>query len=205
MKTFKLLIVSSIFLASFLGVNVQASEEESSPSSKLQATVSEVIDILHNSQGQEIAATRTQVLETLESSFSFDIIIRRTLGRNWNRLNEEQQNRITTLITDLLIRAYTSELAGGTKPEIEFLKADELAKNKIEIPTRVSYRNSYVNVSYRLANIKTRGWQVYDVLIEGTSIVSNYRGQFDEHFQTKSAEELLDLIASKVADYEKES
>jgi len=200
MNPIKRLISLSIF-ASLLLTSGHASTE-TSPQEQLEATVTGVIDILHTSQGQEIADTRKQVLEKLESSFSFDIIIRRTLGRNWNRLNAAQQDRITELITDLLIRAYTSELAGGDKPEIQFLKTDELGKNKIEIPTTVSYRNSYVNVSYRLANIKDRGWQVYDVLIEGTSIVSNYRGQFDEHFQTKSAEELLELIASKIDEYD---
>lgn len=202
MNLIKLLAASALLLALF-ATSLNASNQDS-PEAKLEATVTGVIDILHNSDGSNIEETRKQVLAKLENSFSFDIIIRRTLGRNWNRLDAAQQERITELITDLLIRAYTSELAGGNKPEINFLATDELGKDKIEIPTTVSYRNSYVNVSYRLANIKGRGWQVYDVLVEGTSIVSNYRGQFDEHFQTKSAEELLDMIASKIADYETE-
>ncbi|MBK1877117.1 MlaC/ttg2D family ABC transporter substrate-binding protein [Pelagicoccus mobilis] len=175
-----------------------------SPQEQLQASISEVIEILHSGSDIPTDEKRALVLEQLQTRFSFDIIIRRTLGRNWNRLDESQQDRITILITDLLIKTYTAELASGEKPQVNFLKTEDLDSNKIEIHTSVTYKNALVSVNYRLANIKSRGWQVYDVLVEGTSIVSNYRGQIDEHFQTKSAEELLDVIASKIENYDSE-
>lgn len=200
MNPLKLLSTLTLFFA-ILQPLAKASEDPN-PQDTLESTVLAVVDILHGSSDQDIETTRQQVLDRLQTSFSFDIIIRRTLGRNWNQLNQSQQSRITTLITDLLIKAYTAELAGGSKPDIKFVKTDDLGKNKIEVHSTVSYKDTYVNVNYRLANIKSRGWQVYDILIEGTSVVSNYRGQFDEHFQTGSAEELLDLIASKVNEYD---
>lgn len=196
------LAAALIFAATLFGYSVAHAADD--PQDQLKASISEVIDILHSGPEVSIEDKRQRVLAQLEKSFSFDIIIRRTLGRNWNRLDANQQDRITILITDLLIKAYTRELAGGDKPEINFLKTEELGSNKIEIHTTVSYKKNLVSVNYRLANIKTRGWQVYDILVEGTSIVSNYRGQFDEHFQTKSAEELLEVIASKIDEYDNE-
>ncbi|MBD5782360.1 ABC transporter substrate-binding protein [Pelagicoccus sp. NFK12] len=176
---------------------------ETDPQKQLEKTISSVIDILHDTEARGVEETRKQILSELEKSFSFEIIIRRTLARNWNQLSEAQRDRITVLITDLLIKAYTHELAGADKPKINFLKTDDLGSNKIEIFTTVSYKNTFVSVNYRLANVKSQGWQVYDILIEGTSIVSNYRGQFDEFLQTKTPEQLLELIESKIKEYDK--
>ena len=72
------------------------------------------------------------------------------------------------------------------------------SKSKIEIASKVLLNGNEVNLSYRLANIKDRGWQVYDVLVEGVNMVSNYRKQFDEHFQRKSAADLIDLLKNKL-------
>lgn len=173
------------------------------PESDLEETINEVINILHQ-QGDHISLEekRTKILTLLQESFSFDIIIRRALGRNWNALSQEEQDRVTTLISDLLIRAYTRELDNGPKPTIAFSAPDSLSSNKIEIASKVSYKNNLVAVSYRLANIKNQGWQVYDVLIEGISMVSNYRKQFDEHFQTKNGADLISLLEKKLENFD---
>lgn len=191
----------ALFFAA-LAACVQA-KAEVDPQVQLESTISSVIDILHTTETYGIDETRNKILTELEKSFSFEIIIRRTLARNWNQLTAAQRERITVLITDLLIKAYTHELAGADKPEINFLKSEELGANKVQIYTTVSYRNALASVNYRLANVKNQGWQVYDILIEGTSIVSNYRGQFDEFLQTKSPQQLLEMIESKVRDYDK--
>ncbi len=73
-----------------------------------------------------------------------------------------------------------------------------MSSSKIEIDSIVLLNESKINISYRLANIKGRGWQVYDVLVEGVSMVSNYRKQFDEHFLKKSASDLIELLKSKL-------
>ncbi|MDQ8205347.1 ABC transporter substrate-binding protein [Pelagicoccus sp. SDUM812003] len=179
---------------------LQAAEE--TPEALLKKTVDQVVDILHEGDASSIEDKRARILDLLQSRFSFDIIIRRALGRNWNEFNEEQQNRVTQLISDLLIRSYTRELKNGPKPNITFVGTDDLSDNKIEIKSTVTFRDNLVAVNYRLANIRNRGWQVYDVLIEGVSMVSNYRKQFDEHFQTKSASDLLKLLQSKLDSFD---
>lgn len=172
--------------------------QESSPKETLEETVTEVLDVLHADDNLTLAEKREKVLSVLERSFSFDIIIRRALGRNWNQLTADQQDKVTQLISDLLIRAYTKELKNGGKPRISYSGTEELSSNKIEIDSRVSFNDKLVNVSYRLANVKNRGWQVYDVLVEGVSMVSNYRQQFDEHFQTKTGADLIALLERKL-------
>ncbi|MBT7866720.1 MAG: ABC transporter substrate-binding protein, partial [Opitutales bacterium] len=109
------------------------------------------------------------MIEILNNDFSFDIIIQLTLGRNWTKLDDKQKEQVTLLITDLVLRTYTRELNNGPKPTLKFGKAKALteSKSKIEIASKVSLNGNEANLNYRLANIKDRGWQFYDVLVEG--------------------------------------
>ena len=168
------------------------------PKNALEATI---LEVLHaDDSNLRYTAKREQIIEILNEDFSFDIIIQRALGRNWKKLDDKQKEQVTLLVTDLVIRTYTRELNNGPKPTMKFGKAKALteSKSKIEIASKVSLNGTEVNLSYRLANIKDRGWQVYDVLVEGVSMVSNYRKQFDEHFQQKSAADLIDLLKNKL-------
>lgn len=192
-------LLSSLAVLIFASVAVPVAHAEETPEKMLEQTISEVLEMLHaDEQTMPSEEKRTKILKLLQDRFSFDIIIRRALGRNWNLLSERQQNQITILISDLLIRAYTRELENGPKPNITIVRTEDLGPDKIEIVTSVRYKSNFVSVSYRLANVKGRGWQVYDVLIEGVSMVSNYRKQFDEHFQTKSAADLLKVLERKL-------
>lgn len=192
-------LLSSLAVLFISSVSLPHLHAEARPEKMLEETIAEVLDILHaDDQAIPAEAKRTKILTLLNERFSFDIIIRRALGRNWNALSDKQQTEITNLISDLLIRAYTKELQNGPKPNIAIVRTEDLGSNKIEIVTSVRYKSNFVSVSYRLANVKGRGWQVYDVLIEGVSMVSNYRKQFDEHFQTKSAADLLEVLQRKL-------
>lgn len=171
------------------------------PKNALEATILELIDVLHADDSKlSVTAKRQQIIEILDKYFSFDIIIQRALGRNWNKLDEKQKEQVSLLVTDLVLKTYTRELNNGPTPTLKFGKAKALteSKSKIEIASKVLLNGNEVNLSYRLANIKDRGWQVYDVLVEGVSMVSNYRKQFDEHFQRKSAADLIDLLKNKL-------
>jgi len=185
-----------------LAISALASEThaQEDPGKQLHSAIVEAIDLLHNSEADASPAEkRDEIVERFSSTFSFDLIIRRALGRNWNQLTGEQQGTLTDLITDLLINAYTGEIAGAEKPEVELLGTDELSSNKIEVLTKVSYRNTMASISYRLANVKDRGWQIYDVLVEGVSMVNNYRKQFDDHFRKGDAEGLISSLREKLA------
>ncbi len=199
MRTTNILLLLALALAT-----TASASASNTPEAALEETIHEMVDVLHlDDTTTSLEAKRENVLRILERSFSFDIIIRRSLGRNWNRLDPKQQDSVTILVTDLLIRAYTRELQNGPKPKITFLRTETLAPNKkIEVPTEVTYKGTEVAISYRLANIKNRGWQVYDVLIEGISMVSNYRKQFDKHFQTRSANDLIALLKNKLKNFD---
>ncbi len=165
----------------------------------LETTLNQLLDILH--KGDKTApysVKKEQILQILNQKFSFDVIIQRSLGRNWNKLNDAEKDQVYSLITDLVLQSYTQELQDGPRPKLTFKEPKVVTSSKIEIDSIVLLNESKVNISYRMANIKDRGWQVYDVLVEGVSMVSNYRKQFDEHFLKKSASDLIELLKSKL-------
>ncbi len=165
----------------------------------LETTLNQLLDVLHkDNKTAPYSVKKEQILEILNQRFSFDVIIQRSLGRNWNKLNDTEKDQVYSLITDLVLQTYTQELQDGPRPKLTFNEPKVVSSSKIEIDSIVLLNESKINISYRLANIKGRGWQVYDVLVEGVSMVSNYRKQFDEHFLKKSASDLIELLKSKL-------
>lgn len=196
MKIKLLIRAASALLSLHLATSHLIAEEK--PEVKLQATVEAVIDVMYQSDAStSVEELRERVLAVLEQSFSFDVLVRRTLGRNWARLNESQQQQVIALATELMIHTYTKEFRTGEKPTVSFEKPLELSANKIEISSVLSLPDNKINLSYRLARLES-GWQVYDLIVEGVSIVSNYRKQFDEHFLRKGGDELIDQLEAKL-------
>ncbi len=171
---------------------------ETAPEKKLQSTISKVIDVLYLSDEEaDLVQKRELILEIMDKSFSFDVMIGYALGRNKKLLNEDQMDSITVLTTDLLVRSFTKEFKNASRPVMTFDEPVQLTKNKIEVASSVKIEDTEVQLAYRLARMKS-GWQVYDILVEGVSMVSNYRKQFQEHFQRKTAEDLIEILRERI-------
>ena len=191
-----LISIGSVFV-SLLFVS-QSLVAQDKPEETLKDTVEAVIEVMYQAdESANLEDLRNQVLEVLERSFSFDVLVRRTLGRNWARLDESQQKQIIELATELMIHTYTKEFQTGARPTVTFKKPLELSANKIEISSVLSLPDNKINLSYRLARLES-GWQVYDLIVEGVSIVSNYRKQFDAHFLKKDGDQLIDQLEAKL-------
>lgn len=191
-------IFAIVLLAATLMPSLRANELDQTKDA-LETTLNELLDVLHtNHSTAPYSVKKEQIIGILNQKFSFDVIIQRSLGRNWNKLNDAQKDQVYSLITDLVLQSYTQELQNGPRPELTFKEPKVVTSSKIEIDSIVLLNESKINISYRMANIKDRGWQVYDVLVEGVSMVSNYRKQFDEHFLKKSASDLIDLLKNKL-------
>lgn len=188
-----------VLLCGIASFSPASANDYEKPEKALQTTIEALIDALHaDDQVLSYQSKREQIIAILNKDFSFDIIIQRALGRNWKKLDARQQDQVTGLITDLVLQAYVKELKDGSRPRIRYEAAKPLSSSKIEIASKVEVKGTKVNLSYRLANLRDRGWQVYDVLVEGVSMVANYRKQFDEHFQKKSASDLIVLLKDKL-------
>ena len=144
----------------------------------------------------EIVERRAAVRKIANEIFDFTEIARRSLGRHWLPLWEAQRTDFVGLFGDLLERSYISkiELYGGEKIIYSGERVDgDLATVSTKIITK---NGTEVPIDYRLFK-RGDSWKVYDVNIEGISLVSNYRTQFNKIIQSNGYNTLVDRMKAK--------
>jgi phospholipid transport system substrate-binding protein len=148
----------------------------------------------------KVAERRSAVRKIANEIFDFGEIARRSLGRYWQPLSEPQRSEFVGLFGDLLERSYISkiELYGGEKIIYNGERVDgDLATVSTKIITK---NGTEVPVDYRLFRRGDR-WMIYDVNIEGISLVSNYRTQFNKIIQTSGYSSLVDRMKTKQTEF----
>jgi phospholipid transport system substrate-binding protein len=139
-----------------------------------------------------------KIRSIINKVFNYTELSRRTLGREWKKFSPEQQQEFEQLFGKLLERSYADRVLAYTSEKIEFGKETELRKDKVEVESAIiTTDNKSIPVYYRMV-FKNDQWQVYDVVIEGISLVQNYRSQFREILAKKSPEDLLATLREKV-------
>jgi phospholipid transport system substrate-binding protein len=131
-----------------------------------------------------------------EEIFDLREMTRRTLGPHWQRLTDAERAEFVTLFGDLLDRAYFSRIAAYNGEKVTVL-GDSIDGDLATVRTRiVTQQGAEIPVDYRMLRRGDR-WVVYDVSIEGVSLVANYRAQFNRIIQTSSYQALVDKLRSK--------
>ena len=169
------------------------------PTDQLKGAVERVLKTLDDPtlKGEaRLGERRVAVRKIANEIFDFSEIAKRSMARHWQPLSEAQKNEFVGLFADLLERSYISKIEtyGGEKIQYTAERADgEFAT----VSTRIITKNgTEVPVDYRMIKRADR-WLVYDVSIEGVSLVSNYRTQFNKIIQTTSYNELISKLRNK--------
>jgi phospholipid transport system substrate-binding protein len=172
------------------------------PTEQLKGAVDRVVKTLEDPalKGHGKAAERrTTVRRIANDIFDFAEIGRRSLGRHWQVRTDREREEFVVLFSDLLERSYISkiDLYGGERIVYAIERIDG---DTATVGTRIVTKNgTEVPVDYRLLQRGER-WLVYDVSIEGVSLVSNYRTQFNKIIQTGGYAELVKRLRSKQGD-----
>ena len=168
------------------------------PTDAIRTTFEKVVHVLKDQELKKPGREQER-LNRLEQAigerFSYWELAKRSLGPKWKELSETDQQEFVALFTHLLRDVYTSRVFQYTDEQIEYLN-ERLDGSYAEV--RTNLRGSKVNlpVNYRLMN-QSGEWQVYDAVVDGVSMVSNYRGQFSKILQTASYETLLERLRTK--------
>lgn len=188
-----------IALCVFSPVSVMSAPLSPPPAAKLKFVVESAIDAFYSTEYGllPIEDKHKKVSDVIESNYDMTILIRRAVGRNWSLMNSAQQEKIVALIKVLVLRTYADGLTGTVRPSVDFLDAVEVSDKRIEVPSIMKLDNQKFYVLYRLGLTRT-GWQIYDIVVEGISIVSNYRQQFADHFRRGTTEELIKKLENMV-------
>jgi len=143
-------------------------------------------------------AKLNEIRQVINEIFDYQELSQRTLGREWKKFKPEQQEEFVKLFEDLLENIYADRILAYTSEKIEFGKETELKKGRVEVESYIiTTDNKRVPLFYRLSN-ESGQWRVYDVVIEGVSMIKNYRGQFREILSKNKPEDLLQTLREKV-------
>ncbi|GAG79579.1 unnamed protein product, partial [marine sediment metagenome] len=142
-------------------------------------------------------AKLAEIRKIINEVFDYKELSRRTLGREWKKFKPEQQTEFVDLFSKLLENVYADRILAYTHEKIEFGKETELKKGRVEVESYiVTLDNTKVPLFYRMSN-KSGQWRVYDIVIEGVSMIKNYRGQFRQILSKKKPEDLLQTLRKK--------
>jgi len=168
------------------------------PSDQLKASVDEVIRVLEDpslkpeSKAQE---RRAAVRKVADNIFDFPETAKRALGPHWRSLSEKDQQEFVGLFADLLERAYLSKIEAYSGEKIAYT-GDVIDGDLATVKTRfTTKKGTDIPIDYRMLHQGDR-WLVYDVSVEGVSLINNYRTQFNKIIQTSSYQDLVTRMKS---------
>jgi phospholipid transport system substrate-binding protein len=199
MRTVHRRVAQALLLALVLGVVAVPPAAAGAPTDQLKTQIDRVLKALDDPELKKEGKARERrvaVRKIANDIFDFGETARRSLGRHWQARTAGERDEFVQLFSDLLERSYISkvELYGGEK--IQYL-GDSIEGEQAKVQTKLLTKGgSEIPIEYRMHRKGDR-WLVYDVIIEGVSLVANYRTQFNKIIQTSSYQELVKKMKSK--------
>jgi len=193
----KLIGLSIILLAVFLILPLQVHADGAKAT--IETQIDKMLVKMKEPAFKELSrdAKLAEVRKVINEVFDYQELSRRTLGRDWKKFKPEQQTEFVDLFSKLLENVYADRVLAYTHEKIEFGKETELKKGRMEVESYIiTLDKTKVPLFYRMSN-RTGQWRVYDVVIEGVSMIKNYRGQFRQILSKKKPEDLLQTLRKK--------
>jgi phospholipid transport system substrate-binding protein len=187
-----------LMVAMLLAVPLAA--ESGAPLEVIKVNLEKVLGVLQDPALQEEAAQeeKKQAIRSIsDEMFHWPLLSKRVLAKNWKSLTVEQQQEFVALFKDILEQAYIDRILAYKDDTIEYVSNQMLSDKKAEVVTHIIAGGSPVNLTYRLGLLSGE-WGVYDVIVEGVSLTSNYRTQFRDYLADKTPEQLLLHLREKV-------
>jgi phospholipid transport system substrate-binding protein len=167
------------------------------PIDDVRKTVDEVVRIVADKEMKKNEQKRRQALKkTISLIFDYGEMAKRSLGKHWKDRTAAEQKQFVELYATLLENSYAGKIESYNNEKIVYIKEihdDGHAEVKSKV---VTAKRDEFTLDYRM--IKQNGkWMVYDVVIEGISLVANYRSQFNKIITTRGYGELLKKLQTK--------
>jgi phospholipid transport system substrate-binding protein len=167
------------------------------PLEDVKKTVDEVVRIVGDKEMKKNEAKRRQALKkAISVIFDYSEMAKRSLGKHWNARTAAEKKQFTELFATLLENSYAGKIESYNNEKIVYIKEvveDEFAEVKSKVVTAA--RDEFT-LDYRLFKHEGK-WMVYDVVIEGVSLVSNYRSQFNKIITANGYDRLVKKLQSK--------
>lgn len=197
-----LMFATPIFLGTTSIPESQSALEHVTPTEAMRTTISQALEVLQDQELKKPERTDelvTRLKKIADARFDYGEMAKRALGTQWHQLAERDQQEFVDLFTEFLTATYVEKIHSYSGEEVKFLN-ERREGNYAEVKTIMVGRKTEIPLDYRLWE-KDGDWKTYDVVIDGISLVRNYRGQFTSIIHASSYEQLVQTLRDKIAEY----
>jgi len=172
------------------------------PTAKVRETTDKIIAIITDpglKEASKEAQRRERIRKTVDELCDWEEMSRRSLGRHWAQRTEQERKEFMHLFGQLLETTYIDKVEGYSGEKVNYV-GERVDGDYAEVDVRiVTRKNTEIPVVYKLRS-RDQKWWVYDMVIEGVSLVNNYRTQFSDILAKSSFEGLMKKLKEKVSD-----
>ncbi len=192
------------FFALFFGLLLSGScafAQEESPDALIKKVTEEVLSIVRQDKDIQSGNTR-KAIDLVEAKvlphFNFQRMTALAMGRDWNKASPEQKTRLSEEFKTLLVRTYSNALTGYKNQTLRY-KPTKMQGNDADVVVKteiVQPGNKPIQLDYSLEK-QPDGWKVYDVIVAGVSLVTNYRDTFNQEVRANGVDGLIQMLSAK--------
>jgi phospholipid transport system substrate-binding protein len=200
MMTNKSILISLVSLLACLIVNLAYAQQD--PQAMLKSVADQLIVKLKENKttlSQNPSLVYSLANKIVVPHADIDTMSRKVLpAQTWQKASESQRNQFEAEFTTLLVRTYASALANYTDQKIRFypIRGGYQGKKDIQVKSMIERSDGpAISVNYKLLNKGTE-WKVYDLIVEGVSLIESFRSQFEDQLAQGSMEDVLKQLAA---------
>jgi phospholipid transport system substrate-binding protein len=168
---------------------------ETSPEQTVHESVDAIIALLKDDTLDQ-DDRRARIRAHINTRFDFNAMSQRTLATNWKKATAQEREKFITLFSQLIENTYIGKIEAYTNEKVEY-PGEKVKGSKALVETLIIAASADIPVDYKLYK-KGDDWLVYDVIIEGVSLVSNYRSSYQEIVKKEGFDGLLVKMQEKI-------
>jgi len=192
--------LTMVLFSLFMLVAAESVSVAGEPTEHVRKTTDKIIAIVMDPGLKEADKAREksrQIRSVVDERFDWEEMSKRTLARHWKDRTQNEKNEFIDLFGKLLERTYLDKVEGYSGEKVLYMDEKVEGKYAIVAVKIVTQQETEVQVDYRLQK-KGNEWLVYDISIEGVSLINNYRKQFNSIITRSSFKDLMEKLRSKV-------
>jgi len=169
---------------------------DASPTDAVRGSVDSILTLLQNKELDQ-ATRRKEMRKVINGRFDFRAMSQRTLATNWKKASKEQQQEFVQLFAQLIENTYIGRVEAYTDEKVDY-PGEKVKGKKAVVETLILTASADIPINYKVYQKKNGEWWVYDVIIEGISLISNYRSSYQEIMKKEGFDGLLTKMQAKI-------
>ena len=197
----KKIVCGYVFIAIYLFLGTGQLSAESQITADLRGTIDQVLKIVSDKRLQKDPTLRREKLrQAIALRFNYKQMVMRSLAKNYNERSDEEREEFTGLFKKLLENSYASKIENYQDETINYVD-EKIKGNYAMVRTQIVRKDGVIDVDYKMLKNNDQ-WLVYDFVIEGVSLIRNYRSQFSKIISTESYGALVSKLSKKIDELE---